>query len=54
MRVPSAAAEEMPAQRADANAPAQRSAVRPVRIAIAVLWLVLALAGSLLRHCTQP
>ena len=39
--------------RAEAEATVQRSAVRPLRIGIAVLWLVLALAGSILRHCAQ-
>ena len=47
------AAEEIQGPR-DAEAAARRSPMRLLRVGIAALWLALALAGSLLRHCNQP
>jgi len=47
-----AAAEIRSPQPAEAAAP--RSPLRLLRVGIAVLWLALALAGSLLRHCHPP
>ena len=38
----------------EAEAAAPRSPLRLLRVGIAVLWLALALAGSLLRHCNPP
>ena len=51
---PPAAAEEIRTQQQETDASARQSPLRLLRIGIAALWLALALAGSLLRHCNQP
>jgi len=32
---------------------ASRPVVRPLRIGVAMLWLIVALAGAIVRHCAQ-
>ncbi|HTY18482.1 MAG TPA: hypothetical protein VMH82_12215 [Myxococcota bacterium] len=49
-----AARVESPGSPADDAAPVSRPGLRSLRIGIAALWVIVALAGSLLRHCAQP
>lgn len=41
----------MPDLEAEEEAPDASRAARPLRIAVAVLWVLLALAGTLWQHC---
>jgi hypothetical protein len=60
-RDPVGGAAEAAARAASAGSPADDAVplsrgpgLRSLRIGIAALWVILALAGSVLRHCAQP
>ena len=49
---PPGAREEPPD--AEAEVPEQAQAARPLRVALAVLWVLLAIAGTLWQRCHHP
>jgi hypothetical protein len=51
LRSEPATAEPTPPQPADADELARPPVVRPMRIGIALLWLVVALASAVAQHC---